>query len=208
MVFRARPFLLALMPLGFAVPTVPASAADQFVLEEVIVTARKRQESLQETPVAVTALGAAALREAGVRNLSDLNQVAPNIEVQAGNGNAGGIANIYIRGIGQRNTGPNIDSGVGIYIDDVYLGRPDGGLLDINDISSVQVLRGPQGTLFGKNTTGGALVFTTNRPGEEFEGSIEARLGNYDRMDIAGVLNVPLTDTVFTRFSVTTLRSI
>jgi iron complex outermembrane receptor protein len=205
MAFRAHPFLLALMPLGFAVPAVPASAADQFVLEEVIVTARKRQESLQETPVAVTALGATALREAGVRNLSDLNQVAPNIEVQAGNGNAGGIANIYIRGIGQRNTGPNIDSGVGIYIDDVYLGRPDGGLLDINDISSVQVLRGPQGTLFGKNTTGGALVFTTNRPGEEFEGSIEARLGNYDRMDIAGVLNVPLTDTVFTRFSVNSL---
>ncbi len=174
------------------------------VLEEVIVTARKRQENLQETPVAVTALSAAALREAGVRNLSDLNRIAPNIEVQPGNGNAG-MANIYIRGIGQRNTGPNIDSGVGIYIDDIYLGRPDGGLLDIIDIQSVQVLRGPQGTLFGKNTTGGALVFTTNRPVDEFEGSVEVRLGNYDRQDLSLVLNAPVTDALMTRFSVNSI---
>lgn len=186
-------------------PAMPATAqGDGLVLEEVIVTARKRQESLQETPVAVTALGAAALREAGVRNLADLNTIAPNIEIQAGNGNAG-VANIYIRGIGQRNTGPNIDSGVGIYIDDVYLGRPDGGLLDVNDVASIQVLRGPQGTLFGKNTTGGALVFTTNRPSEEFEGSVEARVGNYDRLDASMMLNVPLTDEWLTRLSVTSI---
>jgi len=177
---------------------------ESLVLEEVIVTARKRQESLQETPVAVTALSATALRDAGIRNLADLNQIAPNIEIQPGNGNAG-VANIYIRGIGQRNTGPNIDSGVGIYIDDVYLGRPDGGLLDINDIESVQVLRGPQGTLFGKNTTGGALVFTTNRPVEEFEGSFELRVGNYDRLDAALVLNAPLTDSLMTRLSVNSI---
>ena len=107
-------------------PAVPVLAQGEgLVLEEVIVTARKREESLQETPVAVTALGADALRESGVRNLSDLNQVIPNIEVADANGNAP-PANIYIRGIGQRNTGPNIDSGVGIYIDNVYVGRPDG----------------------------------------------------------------------------------
>jgi iron complex outermembrane receptor protein len=183
--------------------TQVASAQDGgLVLEEVIVTARKRQESLQETPVAVTALDASALREAGVRNLYNLNEVAPNIEVQSANG-AAPLANIYIRGIGQRNSGPNIDSGVGIYIDDVYIGRPDGALLDINDIQSIQVLRGPQGTLFGKNTTGGALVFTTNRPQEEFEGSIEMRVGNYDRLDSSLMLNVPITDTLLSRLSVT-----
>jgi iron complex outermembrane receptor protein len=186
-------------------PFLSPPAGAQNVLEEVVVTARKREESLQEAPVAVTALTSASLREAGVRNLADLNQIVPNIEVQSYNGNAG-VGNIYIRGIGQRNTGPNIDSGVGIYIDDVYLGRPDGGLLDVTDIESVQVLRGPQGTLFGKNTTGGALVFTTVRPQEEFGGSIEVRAGNYDRLDIAGVLNVPLTDTLLTRLSVNSIQ--
>jgi iron complex outermembrane receptor protein len=198
------PVASALMISAVSMPWTAPLAGAQGVLEEVVVTARKREESLQETPVAVTALGATALREAGVRSLADLNQVIPNIEVQSANGNAG-VANIYIRGIGQRNTGPNIDSGVGIYIDDVYLGRPDGGLLDINDIQSVQVLRGPQGTLFGKNTTGGALVFTTNRPTEEFEGSIEVRAGNYSRLDVAGVLNVPISDTVLTRFSLNSI---
>src|SRR5210317_521961 len=178
----------------------PVALAQDNVLEEVIVTARKRVETLQETPVAVTALDAETLRDAGVRNLADLNQIAPNIEVSSANGTAP-LANIFIRGVGQRNTGVNIDSGVGIYIDGVYVGRPDGALLDIVDIQSVQVLRGPQGTLFGKNTTGGALVFTTNKPVEEFEGSLGARVGNFDRLDGDFVLNVPLTDKFYTRFS-------
>ncbi len=179
---------------------VQVASAQGFALEEVIVTARRRAESLQETPVAVTALDADALRDAGISNLADLNQIAPNIEVASANGSAP-LANIYIRGIGQRNSGANIDSGVGIYIDEIYVGRPDGGLLDLNDIQSVQVLRGPQGTLFGKNTTGGALVFTTNKPVEEFEGSVGVRVGNYDRLDGDFVLNVPLTDSLWTRLS-------
>lgn len=178
----------------------PLSAAQELVLEEVVVTARKRAESLQETPVAVTALDASALREAGVRNLSDLNQIAPSIDVSSANGNAP-LANVYIRGVGQRNSGANIDSGVGIYIDEVYVGRPDGALLDLNDVQSVQVLRGPQGTLFGKNTTGGALVFTTNKPTDTFEGSVGVRVGNLDRLDADFVVNVPLTDSLWTRLS-------
>jgi len=192
---------LSLVVAALATPLLsfPASAQN-FMLEEVIVTARKRVETLQETPVAVTALDADALREAGIRNLADLNQIAPNIEVASANGNAP-LANIFIRGVGARNTGVNVDSGVGIYIDGVYVGRPDGALLDIVDIQSVQVLRGPQGTLFGKNTTGGALVFTTNKPVEEFEGSLGARVGNFDRLDGDFVLNVPLTDKLYTRFS-------
>ncbi|TDG15007.1 TonB-dependent receptor [Seongchinamella unica] len=196
---RTRGLTLCLFTALTPLSAVPAVAQD-LVLEEVIVTARKRVESLQETPVAVTALGAAALRDAGVRNLADLNQVVPNIEVAAGNGNAG-IANVYIRGVGQRNSGANIDSGVGIYIDGMYLGRPDGALLDLNDIQSVQVLRGPQGTLFGKNTTGGALVFTTNPPNDEFEASIGGRVGNYDRLDADLMVNVPITGSLFTRLS-------
>ncbi len=194
------PVLMA-AAVASALQTVPVIAvAQNNVLEEVVVTARRRAESLQETPVAVTAMDASALRDAGVRNLADLNQIAPSIDVASANGNAP-LANVYIRGVGQRNSGANIDSGVGIYIDDVYSGRPDGALLDLNDIQSVQVLRGPQGTLFGKNTTGGALVFTTNRPTDEFEGSVGVRVGNYNRLDGDFVLNLPVTDNLWTRLS-------
>jgi len=193
-------FLAGLMLITAGVVPAAPAYSQGFALEEVVVTARRREESLQETPLAVTALNAEALRDAGVRNLADLNQIAPNIEVASTNGNAP-LANIYIRGIGQRNSGANIDSGVGIYIDNVYVGRPDGALLDLNDIQSVQVLRGPQGTLFGKNTTGGALVFTSNSPVEGFEGSLGARVGNYDRLDVDFVVNLPVTDKLFTRLS-------
>jgi iron complex outermembrane receptor protein len=184
----------------------PVALSQDGILEEVIVTARKREESLQETPVAVTALSAELLRDAGVRNLADLNQIAPNIEVSSANGTAP-LANIYIRGIGQRNSGPNIDSGVGIYIDEVYIGRPDGALLDIYDMQSVQILRGPQGTLFGKNTTGGALVFTTNRPVDEFEASLGGRVGNYDRADGSFMVNVPLAENLWTRLAGSTVNA-
>lgn len=189
----------SLVMAGAFTPAAPV-LAQGLVLEEVVVTARKREESLQETPLSVTALDASALRDADVRNLVDLNRLAPNIDVVEANGSAP-IASVYIRGVGQRNTGENIDSGVGIYIDDIYLSRPDGALLDLNDIASVQVLRGPQGTLFGKNTTGGALVFTTNRPVDTLEGSLGARVGNFDRRDAEFVLNVPLGESLATRVS-------
>jgi iron complex outermembrane receptor protein len=202
-----RKTVLSAIAGTIALSALPQVALSQNgVLEEVIVTARKREESLQETPVAVTALSATALRDAGVRNLADLNQIAPNIEVSSANGSAP-LANIYIRGIGQRNSGPNIDSGVGIYIDEVYIGRPDGALLDIYDMQSVQVLRGPQGTLFGKNTTGGALVFTTNRPVDEFEASLGGRLGNYDRHDGSFMVNLPVTDNLWTRLAGSSVNS-
>jgi len=111
---------LAAIPLAIAsTMSVPVVAQSQLVLEEVIVTARKRAESLQESPVAVSAFSAAKLAEAGASTLADLNQLVPNIEVQNGNGTSG-VANVYIRGVGQRNTEPNLDSGVGIYIDGVY----------------------------------------------------------------------------------------
>ena len=198
--WRAGPAIGCVVATLFLPWSSMPALAQAVMLEEVLVTARKRTESLQETPVAVTALDADALREAGVRNLADLNQIAPNIDVAVANGTAP-LASIYIRGVGQRNTGANIDSGVGIYIDDMYVGRPDGALLDLNDVQSVQVLRGPQGTLFGKNTTGGALVFTTNKPVDEFEGSVGARVGNYDRLDGDFVLNVPIAEQLWTRLS-------
>jgi iron complex outermembrane receptor protein len=182
--------------------TSPTPVVAQVVLEEVIVTARKREESLQETPVAVSAFSGDALSELGMTTIADLTKVVPNVDMYTGNGTSG-AGNVFIRGIGQRNAGVNYDSGVGIYVDGVYLARADGAVLDNVDIQSVQVLRGPQGTLFGKNTTGGAILYTTNKPLEEFEGNVQVRVGNYDQLDGKATVNIPLIqDTLLSRFSV------
>ncbi|MGI9317350.1 MAG: TonB-dependent receptor, partial [bacterium] len=176
------------------------------VLEEVIVTARKREETLSETPVAVSALSGAMLEDIGVRDLADLRKVVPNIDVYGGNG-TGGAGNVFIRGVGARNTGVNFDSGVGIYLDGVYVSRPDGALLDNTDIQSVQVLRGPQGTLFGKNTTGGAVLYTMNKPSDQFEGTAQVNVGNYNRRDGKVVVNVPIVqDKFYTRLALSSVN--
>ncbi|GAB5498794.1 MAG: TonB-dependent receptor [Pseudohongiellaceae bacterium] len=198
--FRTGNSLLCSVAALLAIPAAGPAYPQQAVLEEIVVTARRREENLQETPQAVTALADFVLRENGVHNLHGLNQLAPNIDVHPANGN-GGVANVFIRGVGQRFQAPMIDSGVGIYLDEVYLARADGALLDVNDVESVQVLRGPQGTLFGKNTTGGAILFTTRRPEEETSGAIELRAGNLGRQDAYAVFNLPISDSVLSRFS-------
>ncbi|MDG2274036.1 MAG: TonB-dependent receptor plug domain-containing protein, partial [Halioglobus sp.] len=184
-----------------SVGLVPTVALGQAMLEEVVVTARKREESLQETPVAVSAFTGKSLQELGLTNISDLTKVVPNVDMGIGNGTTG-TGNAFIRGIGARNTGVNYDSGVGIYVDNVYVSRADGAIVDNVDVQSVQVLRGPQGTLFGKNTTGGAILYATNRPEDEFSGNALVRAGNYNKIDSTLTVNVPLVgDTLLSRFS-------
>jgi iron complex outermembrane receptor protein len=186
---------------------IPAVALGQAALEEVVVTARKREESLQETPVAVSAFTGESMQELGMTNISDLTKVVPNVDMYSGNGTTG-AGNVFIRGIGARNTGVNFDSGVGIYVDGVYVSRADGAVLDNVDLQSVQVLRGPQGTLFGKNTTGGAILYTTNRPNEEYGGHAEVRVGNYNQLDSKLTVNIPLIgDTLMSRFSLYETKS-
>lgn len=190
-----------------SVGLIPTVAFGQAMLEEVVVTARKREESLQETPLAVSAFSGENLQELGIRDISDLSKVVPNVDMYSGNGTTGS-ANVFIRGIGARNTGVNFDSGVGIYVDGVYVSRADGAVLDNVDVQSVQVLRGPQGTLFGKNTTGGAILYTTNKPDEEYGGHAEVRVGNYNELDSKVTVNVPLMgDTLMSRFSLYQTKS-
>ncbi|MES1263168.1 MAG: Plug domain-containing protein, partial [Peristeroidobacter soli] len=143
-----------------AAQTPPATpAADEAeAIESVIVTARRRAESLQDTPVAMTALSADALARQQVVATTDLDKVAPNIQFHSygtltGNNSA---AQVFIRGIGQSDATPAVDPGVGVYIDDVYMGRAVGAAMEFRDIANVQILRGPQGTLFGRNTIGRA----------------------------------------------------
>lgn len=169
---------------GYAPVTQAAQA-----LEEVVVTARKREESVQEVPIAVSAFSAEQLRDAGVSNLKDMTLQVPGVSIDQGS-----IAQIWVRGVGQRDTSSRIDGPTGIYLDGVYLARKEGQLLDVFDAESIQLLRGPQGTLFGKNTTAGALVITTKKPTNEFGGEISTRVGNYGRWDTKLSVNMPLID--------------
>ncbi|TNE67782.1 MAG: TonB-dependent receptor [Alphaproteobacteria bacterium] len=175
------------------------------VLEEVIVTARKFQENLQDTPISVTALTANGLERRQITSTEDLDQATPNLSFSSAAPLAANQAQsvIYIRGIGQLTPTANVDPGVGIYIDDVYLSQSVGGTMDFRDIESVQVLRGPQGTLFGRNTIGGAVVITTRDPSltSGFEGTFKVGLGTDNLRDVFVAANIPVSDTFALRAS-------
>ena len=172
--------------------TPPASAQSQLALEEVIVTARKRAEELQDTPVAISAFSAESMKIAGIANTRDLQESVPGLNFSEMGNKA---PSIFIRGIGQKEANAALDPGVGVYINSIYIARTDSQLLEIMDTESVQVLRGPQGTLFGKNNTGGALLVTTQLPNtEDYEGEVATRVGNYGRVDLKATGNIPLIE--------------
>src|SRR5271167_1711768 len=193
-----------LMSLALAVgicTTVPTradpEAADTDVapsagLAEVVVTARKVSESLQTTPVAVTAISEAALTRNQIYEVSDLQAVTPDIAIAQGTPGPSSTVYISIRGEAQNNPNSASDNAVGIYLDGVYLARPIVGNAGFLDVSQVEVLRGPQGTLFGRNTTGGAISIVTNHPTDTFEGYIKGGFGNYSAKFGEAVVNLPL----------------
>jgi iron complex outermembrane receptor protein len=172
-------------------------------LEEITVTARRVSENLQDTPIAVTAFTGGLLEERQIFKTDQLDQVVPNLQFSnnaqlAGNNSS---SQVFIRGIGQSDPTSTVDPGVGLYIDDVYIGTAVGGTLDFRDISSVQVLRGPQGTLFGRNTIGGAILLTTTDPGEEFGATVKAGLGSDGLIDGFIAADAPFSETLKSRFS-------
>lgn len=169
-------------------------------LGTVSVTARRVETNLQTTAVAVTALGADALETRQITDVNALQYSAPNVTIEPVNGDSG--ASVSIRGMaGVENTSAS-DPAVGIYVDGVYSARSSLGLLELVDVERVEVLRGPQGTLFGRNTTGGALNITTPTPTDEFGGRLTARIGEYDTREVLGHLNIPIAgDNVAARVS-------
>jgi iron complex outermembrane receptor protein len=175
--------------------TPPESGAQEAeAIESVIVTARRRAESLQDTPVAMTALSADALERQQITGTTDLDKIAPNIQFHSygtltGNNSA---AQVFIRGIGQTDATPAVDPGVGVYIDDVYMGRAVGAAMEFRDIANVQIVRGPQGTLFGRNTIGGAVLLTTNEPGTDAGNSVRVGLGEDNLREAFGAFDLPL----------------
>ncbi|GGC06539.1 TonB-dependent receptor [Novosphingobium endophyticum] len=168
---------------------VAEPAADNRV-GEIVVTARKKVESLQDVPTAVTALGAAQLKDLQIESFQDVGKTVPNVLVQkqAGSPTA---PQFNIRGISAGSLNFQIDSGVALYIDGVYLGRPGNSGFDLVDLERLEVLRGPQGTLFGRNSTGGAISFITAGPTGEFGVIAEATVGNYDRRRGRITINTP-----------------
>ncbi len=175
-------------------------------VEEIVVSARRRDEMLEDTPVAVTALSETALQESNITQMTNLSGLVPNLQFQTSAGNPN-LAQVFIRGVGQGDPGQlSSDPGVGIYVDGVYMARAQGSVLDVVDIQQLEVLRGPQGTLFGKNTPGGAINITSVKPGEDFEGYVMVRPGNLGQIDTRATLNVPiaigpLEDKVFSRMT-------
>jgi iron complex outermembrane receptor protein len=178
-----------------------AEEADAGGLGEIIVTARKRAENLQETPVAITAMNAEMLESRQINNVAQVAKFAPNVNIQPVANISGSSASLtaFIRGVGQTDFNITVDPGVGVYVDGVYMARSVGALLDMSDIADVQILRGPQGTLFGKNTIGGAIVVNSVQPQNEFDMKLEATTGRFNRADFKGMVNVPLSDTLALR---------
>jgi iron complex outermembrane receptor protein len=185
-----------------------ASADEQMQLEEVVVTAQKRSENLQQTPVAVTALSSDTLQQRSVMTTEDLMQVTPGLQVatQAA-GDGAGSATFFLRGMGQERSGNGQEPAVGIYIDDIYYPSLEGTIFSIVDLSQIEVLRGPQGTLFGRNTIGGAIRYTTQKPTDDFAATATATVGSYGRNDITGSLNIPLNNYLDVRLTVGRLQT-
>jgi len=174
----------------------PSSAGSASVSDDdIVVTARRREERLQDVPVAVTAFSSAELAQRSTRDIVDLGGIAPNLQIGMG-GRGGSVAVITLRGQENVGTAFTNDPAVGIYFDEVYLGRSAGSLLtSIQDMAGVQVLRGPQGTLFGRNNTGGAILLTPNRPNlSEVEGSADVTVGRFNRFEVGGVIDLPIVE--------------
>jgi len=178
-------------PAAFAQEASGDTAADADSLEKIVVTARKREETIQDVPVAVTAFTADSLDKLNVEDLSDLDAQVPNLTIYAARGSSSTIT-AYIRGVGQSDPLWGVDPGVGLYLDDVYIARPQGALLDVFDVGRVEVLRGPQGTLYGKNTIGGAIKYVSKPLPEDFEGFASLTVGNYSQLDAKAAIGGPL----------------
>lgn len=173
-------------------------------LEEIIVTAERREASLQDTAIAITAFSEDTLRELGVSNYLDLGDFAPNVMMHEMPGKAGGA--ISIRGFKNAETISTFEPKVGLYLDGVIIAKGAGSVFDILDLERVEILRGPQGTLYGRNTAGGAVNFITKKPEHELGGNISTTLGTYDQRDIKATLNLPLVaDTLALKATVASL---
>lgn len=162
---------------------------------EIVVTARRREENLQDVPISVTAISGDQLEATGAVDITVLQQQAPNMTMQIARGSNSTLIG-FIRGVGQQDPLWGFEPGVGIYVDDVYIARPQGAVLDIFDVERIEVLRGPQGTLYGRNSVGGAVKYVTKKLGNEFGGKAKVAYGSYNQLDLVGQITLPVSDSI------------
>ena len=203
--FATGAMSISLATVANAEETVERTGADAMI-EEVVVTARRREEGLQSAPIAISAYTGDSLDYRGVTRLDQIAKFAPGLTLE-NNPSFGGASNsaaIYLRGIGQKEFLPTTEPGVGLYVDGVYVARSVGAILDIVDVERIEVLRGPQGTLFGRNTIGGAISVVTRQPeiGGDVQGSIGASIGDDSLLHLNASVEGTLSDTAAARVSV------
>ncbi len=190
--------LLGLLPAVALLSTAPTAIAQDAgaaaVLDEITVTARRREETLREVPIAVSAFSGEQLEEIGMVNIAALSNQTPNVNLEVSRATNTTLT-AYIRGVGQQDPVAGWEGGVGIYLDDVYLARPQATVFDVYDVERIEVLRGPQGTLYGRNTIGGAVKYITKRLSDETEVTIKAALGTYGQADLIAKASIPVSDT-------------
>ncbi|WP_241521075.1 TonB-dependent receptor [Kineobactrum sediminis] len=195
--FTPRSAIALAVSLAAATQLSPALAQTEtsFALEEVLVTARRRSENLQDVPIAVTALSGDALRMRGAADISELAQIIPSVTLEPSRATSTTLT-AFIRGVGQQDPLAGFEQGVALYLDDVYVARPQGSLLDIYDVERVEVLRGPQGTLYGRNAVGGAIKYVTRRLSDQVDVRLKGSLGTYNQQALVATASAPITDTL------------
>lgn len=183
-----------------AQPATDQTADD--VTGDIVVTAQFRSQRLQDTPIAITAVNAQMIQEKGLNRITDITNTAPNVVMKQSGSTYGPAATLFIRGVGQMDSSFAVDPGVGLYVDDVYRGITFGSMLDLLDLDRVEILRGPQGTLAGKNSIGGAVKLFSKAPTGDGSGYLEATTGSYRRIDLKGAADFAIVpDKLFVRLS-------
>jgi iron complex outermembrane receptor protein len=191
----AAPAMAQEVPTGETDPPANAETQDEAAQAsdpEIVVTARRRTEVLQDVPIAVTAYSGEQMARQGALDLTDIGDTTPNVNLETSRGTNTTLT-AFIRGVGQQDPVAGYEQGVGIYLDDVYLNRPQGALLDIYNVERIEVLRGPQGTLYGRNTIGGAIKYVTRRLAEVPEYGARVNLGSYEQADLVLTGSTPIT---------------
>lgn len=191
-VLLASSGLATLPQAAIAQTTEGQDSADDSGIADIVVTAQRRAQNVQDVPIAITAVSGAQLRESGVRDPRDLTLIVPSLSMQAGT--AASTTSLFIRGVGIGDFNSNTTGAVGVYVDDVFIGANAGKLFNVFDSDGIEVLKGPQGTLYGRNTTAGAIRFSSRKPTNELSGDISALYGRFNEVRLEGGIGGPIVD--------------
>ena len=177
-------------------------------IEDIVVTAQFKSQRIQDIPIAISAVSGASIESRGLQNIAQVAHTIPNVFVERSGAGTGVSANVYIRGVGQSDSSFSLEPGVGVYVDDVYYGVISGSLFETLDLDRVEILRGPQGTLAGKNSIGGAIKLFSRVPTGEPDAYVEAGYGSYQRINLRAATNLTIVpDTLFLRLSASAKRA-